>query len=83
MGSVAERNRLVSKFVVPMWTARVPDVRQALHAASIAIAGDSHGRWGELQAIVEADSAEQAVARVRRAVGYNAAVPPAASPVPD
>jgi hypothetical protein len=66
-----------------MWTAKAPDVRQGLHVASIAIVGDTRDKWGELKAIVEAESAEDAVAKVRRAVGHNAAVPPAASPTRD
>ena len=71
----------MTKFVVPMWTAKAPDVRKALHHASIALA-EANGRWGELKAIVEAESAEDAVSKVRRAVGHDAAVPPAASPTP-
>ena len=61
-----------------MWTAKARDVRRNLHAASIAVAGESSDRWGELKAIVEAHSPEDAVAKVRRAVGHNAAVPEAA-----
>jgi len=67
----------MAKFVVPIWTARTPDVRRELHAAAIAVAGDP-ARWGELKAIVEARSPEDAVAKVRRAVGHDAAVPEAA-----
>ena len=61
-----------------MWTARVPDVRRDLHAAAIAVVPDPSGRWGELKAIVEAPSAEDAVTKVRVVVGHNAAVPEAA-----
>jgi hypothetical protein len=73
----------VSKFVVPMWTARGPDVRHALHAASIPVAGDSSSGRRELKAIVEAESPEDAVTKVRQVVGRNAAVPAAASPTAD
>jgi len=66
-----------------MWTALKPDVRRDLHAASIAVAGDASGKRGELKAIVEAQSPEDAIAEVRRVVGHNAAVPAAAWPSPD
>jgi hypothetical protein len=60
-----------------MWTARPAEVRKALHLASIPVVTAADGCRGELRAMVEAGSAEDAVAKVRTAVGRNAAIPSA------
>lgn len=65
------------KFLVPMWTARPAEVRKALHLASIPVATAAEDCRGELRAMVEAGSAEEAVAKVRAAVGRDAAIPSA------